>query len=219
MILEIDNIELNFKNKQILHGIYLKVETGKVTSLLGRNGSGKTCLLRIIFGSLVPKYKNIRLNGAYQKKELYKTNCIAYLPQHQLLPKTITLSYAFKLFGADWEEFVTIFNSFKPYKKLKTNELSSGELRIIETYLILTMDKEIIILDEPFSFIAPLYVEKIKALIQEKKKSCALLISDHFYCDILAISDTTYLLKNGSSKLITSKEELKNEGYLGLLFE
>ena len=49
MILEIDNIELSFKNKRILNGIYLKAETGKITGILGSNGSGKTSLLNIMF--------------------------------------------------------------------------------------------------------------------------------------------------------------------------
>ena len=49
MILEIDNVELYFSNKRILNGIYLKAETGKVTGILGCNGSGKSCLMNIIF--------------------------------------------------------------------------------------------------------------------------------------------------------------------------
>ena len=63
MILEIDSIELYFKQVRILHGIYLKAETGYVTGILGSNGSGKSCLLSIIFGNLQPKYKCIRINN------------------------------------------------------------------------------------------------------------------------------------------------------------
>ena len=57
MIFEIDNVELYFKNKRILNGIYLKAETGKVTAILGRNGCGKSSLLDIAFGTLKSKYK------------------------------------------------------------------------------------------------------------------------------------------------------------------
>jgi len=50
LILELDNVELYFKNKRILHGIYLKVETGNVTAILGRNGCGKVVysILRLV---------------------------------------------------------------------------------------------------------------------------------------------------------------------------
>ena len=214
MILEADNIELSFDNKKILYGVYLKAETGKITGILGRNGCGKTSLLRIIFGDLNAKYKNIRINSTYQKKDLYKTDLIAYLPQHRLLPQNIKLSKAFKLFNVAWNNFTELFESFQKYDTTSIDKVSSGELRVIETYLILNSNKKIILLDEPFSFIAPIYVEKFKVIIAEKKKKSAIIISDHFYRDILDISDTVYFIKNGYSKMITSKEDLENEGYI-----
>ena len=214
MILEADNIVLSFGDKKILSGIYLKAETGKVTGILGRNGCGKTSLLRIIFGDLNSKYKNIRINTKYQKRNLYKTNLISYLPQHQILPQNIKLSKAFRLFNVDWSSFVEQFESFRIYKNFKTDKLSSGELRVVETYLILNSGKPIIFLDEPFSFIAPLYIEKFKRIIEQKKKQAAIVITDHFYRDILDISDSVYFLKNGHSKLIKSKEDLEREGYV-----
>jgi ABC-type multidrug transport system ATPase subunit len=212
--LEIDSVELSFDDKKILYGVYLKAETGKITGILGRNGCGKTSLLRIIFGDLKPKYKNIRRNEKHLKEALFKTNTIAYLPQHQLLPNNIKLKKAFHIFGSSWEGFITEFDSFKVHHNSKTNQISSGELRLLETYLILDSDKEIIILDEPFSFIAPLYIEKFKTILKEKKKKSAIIITDHFYREIIAVSDSIYLLKNGSSKLIKSKKDLENEGYL-----
>ena len=74
MPLEIDNVELYFKTKTIIRGVYLKAETGKITGLLGSNGCGKSCLLKIIFGSLTPKYKLIRVNNKPILKSLYKQN-------------------------------------------------------------------------------------------------------------------------------------------------
>lgn len=214
MILEIDNIELSYGDKKILYGVYLKGESGKVTGILGRNGCGKTSLLRILFGNLSPKYQTIRIDGEHNKKKLFKSGEIAYLPQHQLLPENIKLSKAFSFYNLNWKEFIDLFESFKIYKDTKINKLSSGELRIVETYLVLFSGKEIILLDEPFSFIAPLYVEKFKVLIQKKKKENLIIITDHFYKDILDVSDTLYLLKDGYSKMISSKEELVNEGYI-----
>ena len=214
MIIEIDSVELNFDKKRILYGVYLKAETGKITGILGRNGCGKTCLLRILFGDLNPKYKNIRADGNYLKTKLFTTHKVSYLPQHPLLPANLKVMKAFDLFQVDWSVFESLFNSFKSLVNSKTHELSSGELRVIETYLILNSGKEIILLDEPFSFIAPLYVDKFKLLILEKKKEAVIIITDHFYREILDISDSVYLLKNGYSKLIRSKEDLENEGYI-----
>jgi ABC-type multidrug transport system ATPase subunit len=219
LTVEIDSVELIFDDKRILYGVYLKAETGKATGVLGRNGCGKTSLLRILFGDLKSKYKNVRLNEKYLKGKLYTTNLAAYLPQHQLLPPNIVLKKAFKLFNVDWAEFLSTFESFKVHSKSKANELSSGELRVIEVYLVLNSGKDIILLDEPFSFVAPLYIEKFKLLIQEKKKKSAIIITDHFYREILEVSDNTYLIKNGSSKLIQTKEDLMNEDYISFIQE
>lgn len=216
MKVEIDNVELSFGNRRILYGIYLKVETGKVTGILGRNGCGKTSILHILFGSLNPKYKNIRINGTHQKKRLYGTGFIGYLPQHRLLPENLKLCHAFTLFDSKWKTFTAVFPSFEIYKNAKVDALSSGELRMVETYLILSSGKKIILLDEPFSFIAPIYVEKIKDLIHLKKKESAIIITDHFYREILDVSDTIYFLKDGYSKRIRHKKDLEDEGYLNL---
>ncbi|UII75094.1 ABC transporter ATP-binding protein [Flagellimonas sp. HMM57] len=214
MVLEIDNIELNFGSKRILSGIYLKAIEGQVTGILGRNGCGKTSLLKILFGSLQPKYKTIRINGRNHKGKLYLSNNIAYLPQHQLLPNGIKVKKIFSLYREDWNRFTDYFDSFKIYKNHSVSELSSGEIRILETYLILNRDSKIIMLDEPFSFIAPIYVDIFKTMIQSKKKEKILIVTDHFYNDIMDIGDTIYLMKGGQSKLISSKDDLVRDGYL-----
>ena len=84
MILEVDNIELNFDQTSILQGIYLKAETQKVTCILGRNGCGKSSLLKIIFGSLKAKYSLVRLNKNPITKKFFQTGLVNYLPQHHL---------------------------------------------------------------------------------------------------------------------------------------
>jgi len=216
VVLEIDNIELSFGSKRILRGIYLKAEKGKITALLGRNGSGKTSLLNIIFGSLKPKYASIRIDGKNSTKPLFPGKSVSYLPQHDLLPKVIKTITAFNLFRVDWHQFISNFQSFSIYKNIPIAELSNGEVRLIETYLILNKDCKIILLDEPFSFIAPVYIEQLKTHILELKKEKIIVITDHYYQDVLSISDSTYLLKDGYSKLITNMENLAIAGYLPL---
>ena len=64
----------------------MKSETGKVSGLLGRNGTGKSCLMKIIFGELVPNDKSIRLNGNAIYNEHRCPGDIRYLPQGQFVP-------------------------------------------------------------------------------------------------------------------------------------
>jgi ABC-type cobalamin/Fe3+-siderophores transport system ATPase subunit len=216
MILEIDNIELYFKENRILNGIYIKAETGKVTGILGNNGCGKSCLLKIIFGALNPKYKLIRINSKPILKPLYQTKLVSYLPQHHFIPNNLKIKTAFKLFNVDWIDFINTFPAFALFKSLKFNRLSGGERRIVEVYLILKSSSKIVLLDEPFSHIAPLYIEKITSLIEIEKHQKAIIITDHMYKHIVDVSDSIYLIKNGCSKLIDNIKELEDYKYVSM---
>lgn len=216
MIIEIDNVELYFKEKRILYGVYLKAETGKITGLLGSNGSGKSCLLNIIFGNLKPKYKLIRIDGKAILKPLYQTKLVAYLPQHHFIPDRIKTKTVFKLFGVSWKHFIADFDSFLIFKNTNFNKLSGGERRVIEIYIILKSDIKIILLDEPFSHLDPLHTDKVKALISEEKQHKIVIITDHMYRHIIDVSDDIYLIKNGHTKLINNLTELEDYKYLSL---
>jgi ABC-type lipopolysaccharide export system ATPase subunit len=216
MILEIDNIELYFKNKRILNGIYLKAETGKVTGILGVNGSGKTSLLNIVFGCLQPKYKLIRIDNKPILKPLYLTNKIGFLTQHHFIPRNIKIKSVFLLFNISWEDFNKEFNALNINKHSIFSTLSGGERRLVETFVILKSNKKIILLDEPFSHIAPVYIETIKRLITELKKDKVIIITDHLYRHIMDVSDDLYLINDGHSKLIKNTKELEDYKYLSL---
>ena len=74
--LEIDSVQLSFGEKAILKSIYIKSETGKVTGILGRNGCGKSCLLKLIFGEIHSSEKSVRINGeALYSNEIGRTSC------------------------------------------------------------------------------------------------------------------------------------------------
>ena len=214
MIFELDNVELYFKNKRILNGIYLKAETGKVTAIIGRNGCGKSSLLNIAFGNLKPKYKLIRLNNKPLLKPLYTKGIAKYLPQYNFVPNGMKLSFVFKLHALEWHLFIESFEAFSIYKDHQFKSLSGGERRIIETYIILKTKSEIVFLDEPFSHLSPLHIETVKQMIAEEKKKKVIIISDHMYQHIIETADTIYLLKNGTTKKIEKLTELEDYKYL-----
>ena len=214
MIFEIDNVELYFDNKPILKAAYLKAETGKVTGLLGRNGSGKSSILKILFGTLKPKYKLLRVDNKPVLKAFYKTGKITMLPQFPLLPPGITTKKAFYMYKVDFGEFCDVFSEMYATKNLKIKELSGGEQRIIETYLVLKRNVDIVLLDEPFAQLSPLMIDKFTAVIQQEKKDKAIIITDHRYEAILKVSDQVFLFQNKQTKIVKSKNELIKSGYL-----
>jgi ABC-type multidrug transport system ATPase subunit len=214
MIFEIDNVELHFRNKLILSGIYLKAEAGKVTGILGRNGCGKSCLMEIIFGNLKPKNKLTRIDNIPVLEPLYQTKQVKYLPQYSFLSNSFTLHKTFKTYQVEWIAFISMFPNFSNYKNFKPRLLSTGERRLVELYLVLKSPSKIILLDEPFSHLAPLHITKAKTLIQNEKKNKAIIITDHMYRHIIDCSDALYLLKNGCTQLVNRVEELEDYNYL-----
>lgn len=206
--LEIDSVEIFFGNKCILNSIYLKASSGSVTGILGSNGCGKTTLLRIIFGELQPSYKSLRINGIAVTNKLLSTNQVKYLPQFHFIPKSMRVEQAFNYFDIDIACFNDIFPELKILNKQKFKTLSGGEKRIIETFLILKSRAKFILLDEPFSHVAPVYIGRIIDLIHEEKLQKAIIVTDHMYKHIVSISDKLYLIKDQWCKEIKKLEEL-----------
>lgn len=212
--LEVDSVILEFDNHRVLQDVYLKSETGIVSGLLGRNGTGKTCLMNIIYGVLLPNDKSIRLNGkpfvnGYQYSEI-----IRYLPQFGFIPKFLTIKRIFKDFKLDFSEFVNDFPEFQKYYKKSMKKLSSGEQRIIEIYSILVSKSKFCMLDEPFSQVMPVHVHKIKNLIEREKKNKGIIITDHYYNHIIDICDNIYVINNGKTYLTKSLQDLEILGYV-----
>jgi len=215
--LEIDNVELNYGIVAVLKAIYFKAEKGKVTGILGSNGSGKTSLLRILFGELKPHNKLIRIDSKPVLTPLYKKRFIKYLPQFHIIPEKLSLENAFNYFESSLSDFLIDFPNFTGQENVRFSKFSGGERRLIETYIILKSNAKIILLDEPFSHLAPLYIQKLKKLIKIEKKNKIIIITDHLYNHILDVSDDTYVLKDGWSRIIKSPDELIHHKYINTL--
>ena len=212
-ILEVDSVILDFATKRVLQDVYLRSETGKVTGLLGRNGSGKSCLMKVIFGKLVPNDKSVRLDGiAINDKYRYPED-IRYLPQGKFIPKFLTLKRIFKNFELDFSDFINEFPGFEILYNSKFRNISGGEQRILEIYTILASKTRFCMLDEPFSQIMPLHVETMKKLILREKENKGIIITDHLYKHIVDICDILYVINNGKTYLTKSIQDIETLGY------
>ncbi|OKS86764.1 ATP-binding cassette domain-containing protein [Mucilaginibacter polytrichastri] len=213
-MLKVDSVQLDFDGRKILQNVYLDCKPGEVTGLLGRNGSGKSSLLKIIFGTLTPYYKYVSIDDAFVQKG-YLNNRIAYLPQHNYLPQNIVIKHLAPMLvdPLAWDEFAA-YPLYQEHQHKKPRELSGGELRKLETLMILYSKADYILLDEPFTHISPVQAEEIKAIIRKRATYKGFIITDHQYYNILEISDKIILIDNGSTKLVKNKEDLITYGYL-----
>jgi ABC-type lipopolysaccharide export system ATPase subunit len=211
--LEADGIQLAFDERRILSDIYLKCETGIITGLLGRNGQGKSCLMKIIYGTM-PCNKSVRVDKASLPKAYQRPDVVSFLPQFHFIPNFLSIKRIFNDFELDYAPFVQLFPEFASHYQLKTGHLSGGERRLLEVYIILKSASKFTLLDEPFSQLSPLQIEKIQHLLQDEKKNKGLLITDHLYQQVLDISDQLYVLANGKTHLVKHMDEIEKLGYV-----
>lgn len=215
-LLEIDSVILEFDTKRILQDVYLKCETGKVTGLLGRNGAGKSCLMKIIFGELNPNDKSVRINGKTLISSGRSAEDIRFLPQTRFAPMGLTAKRIFSDFRLDFADFLNYFPDFEKFYKAKLSSMSGGERRIIEIYSVLASRSKFCMLDEPFSHVYPVHVETLKRIILREKAGKGILITDHLYKHIIDICDDLYVISNGKTSLTESIEDLETLGYARL---
>ena len=214
MILEFDGIQFGFDEKQLLSGIYIKCETGKVTGLLGRNGSGKSTLLKIVFGSLYTDVISVRIDGKPLSPPSYRSRQIAYLPQDNFIPNDLSLQKILQLYEVDEDKILQPFPELKDDLALRSDEVSGGRLRLFEVLLILYSKAVFCLLDEPFTGLTPVFVERLQSVINNQKVKKGILVSDHLYRQVIDLSDSLYLLTEGKTYLVQDINDLVQRGYL-----
>lgn len=192
----------------------MKCQTGNVIGLLGRNGSGKSCLMKIVFGSMGADHKSIRIDGQYYPGNSLKETRITYLPQENFIPPFLTLKEALSLYHIQAQELIQHFPEFENFLNLKSVQLSGGYRRLAEVLMILKTPSWFSILDEPFSGLMPVHIETLREIIHHEKQKKGIIVTDHFYRHIMGMSDQLYVLSNGQTYPITDPDQLIGLGYL-----
>lgn len=216
MKLEIDSVQLIFDQRKILSDVYACFETGKIHGVLGRNGSGKSCFFKILFGTLKAEFATIRLDSVY-KENLYKTLLIKYLPQNFVIPENFSISKAIDFMDADLRKCEAILIELKIDLNTTFENLSGGQRRLVEIIIFLNTKSPFLIFDEPFTHIMPVHIEKLQSLFLEYKETKSIIISDHQYRHLIAIADGVYLLKDGKMNLLKTSNleaQLRDLNYL-----
>ncbi|MDO9256460.1 MAG: ATP-binding cassette domain-containing protein [Bacteroidales bacterium] len=213
--LHVDSVRKEFDSRQILTDIFVSCKKGEIVGLLGLNGTGKSTLMKIIFGSLKADRKFVKVEGNVIDGLFDNRKLINYLPQDSFLPNHVFIKNIISLF-CNKENAQVLLNHklIQPLVTKKSRQLSGGEKRLIEIFLIIYSDAKFILIDEPFNGVAPVYKEEIKSLIREQSKFKGFIISDHDYMNILDIATRVILMHDGGTKEIKGKAELNYWGYI-----
>lgn len=210
-------ISKRYGSKLVLNQLTITLQTGSLTGLLGRNGCGKSTLLKILFGTEKSQYTSALLNQKpIHLKENIKEQWFAYLPQFSFVPAHLKLRDIIPLYAEDEASQDAIFYApgIHHLTGQSTGKLSSGQRRYFEFLIVSQLPHPFLLLDEPFSMVEPLYAEYITQKIEELKKKKGILITDHYYHDVIKVSDKLLLLKDRCFAEISSEAQLIENGYL-----
>lgn len=215
--LKVTDLNKSYGNKTILKNIDLDCETGEIIGIFGRNGTGKSTLLKLIFGTVKADSISIEINSEIiSQKAIISSKKIGYLPQDTFLPKERKVREIIPLFYPNGDDQDKIFYSpqVSSFEKIKVGKLSLGQLRYLELLIIGNLNHQFLMLDEPFSMIEPIYKDVIKNLLLELKKSKGIILTDHYYNDVLEITDRNFVLKDAEKIEIMDKNDLVKYEYL-----
>ncbi|MGB9857764.1 MAG: sugar ABC transporter ATP-binding protein [Dictyoglomaceae bacterium] len=216
-ILEVRNIYKSFTGiKPVLEGVNFNLKKGEIHALLGENGAGKSTLIKIISGVLQPDHGNILLRG----KKVYFNNPMdaqkhgiaAVFQELALFPE---LSVAENIFighykyrssfrSIDWKnlykEAKAFLNSLgiEIDPKVPVKNLSIAERQIVEIARVLSIDPEILIMDEPTSSLTLEETQRLFNIIQNlKEKGKSIIFISHRLEEVFEIADRVTVLRDG----------------------
>lgn len=205
MYLELKNVSKSIGKSLILKDINLKMDRGKIYGFWGKNGSGKTMLMRLISGLVFPSEGEIRIDGEVLGKDISFPRSIGVLIES---PGFIAgysgvdnlkalASIQKKVSDKEIENMMEILG-LDPKEKKKVKKYSLGMKQKLGIAAALMEYPELIILDEPTNALDEVSVRNIKKILLDLKKDGALiLISCHIREEIECLSDEIFCIQEG----------------------
>lgn len=214
-LLECKNLSKSFDNKKILKDVNLIIPRGKIIGLLGKNGQGKTTLLKLINDLLTPTSGEVLIEGKHPGVE--SKRIISYLPERTYLDKEMkvidTLNY--------FKEFYDSFDIDKAKKLLKDldldinykiSKMSKGMQEKLQLILVMSREADLYILDEPLGGVDPATRDYIlDTILSNFKEGSSVIISTHLISDIERILDEVIFIDKGKIILTAPADELREK--------
>ncbi len=232
-MLHVEDIHVYYGGIHALKGISLKVEKGRIVTLIGANGAGKSTTLRTIVGLVSPRSGRVVFNG----EEIHKLKTheiirrgIGISPEGRRVFPNLTVMENLELgaynrppaeFQRDLEWVFSLFPRLAERKRQLAGTLSGGEQQMLALGRALMSRPSLVLLDEPSLGLAPLVVEEVFRTIQTiNEQGSTILLVEQNAMAALTIADYGYVLETGRVVLEgTGKELLQDErvrkAYLG----
>ena len=214
-LLECIKVNKSYGKKKILKDVNLTIPRGKIIGLLGKNGTGKSTLIKLINDLLTPTSGEILVNG--EEIGVNSKKIISYLPERTYLDKSMTVDKVIEYF----EDFYDNFDSKKAKKLLKDldldttqklSKMSKGMQEKVQLVLVMSRKADLYILDEPLGGVDPATRDYIlDTILTNFNDGASVIISTHLITDIERILDEVIFIDKGKIILQSDCDELRNK--------
>ena len=214
-LLEFRHLYKNFGEKEVLKDINFTVNKGKIIGLLGRNGTGKSTLIKLINDLLTPTEGEVLINGESVGVESKKI--ISYLPERTYLDKGMTVDSVIEFFTEFYDNFDPetarrLLKDLGLDTKQRLSKMSKGMQEKVQLVLVMSRKAELYVLDEPLGGVDPATRDYIlDTILSNFNEGASVIISTHLISDIERILDEVIIIDNGEIVLCGDCDELRTK--------
>ena len=198
-----------------LDGVDLTVEPGRIVGLLGPTGSGKSTLIKIANGLLVPSSGTLTIAGMAPGQETKKL--VSYLPERTYLSEWMNVTQLLDFFCDFYDDFdraaaehMLTALDISPTQRIK--QMSKGTREKVQLILVMSRKARLYLLDEPIGGVDPATRDYIiRTIITNYNEKASVVISTHLIADVEAVLDDVIFLNKGRVVLQSSVDEIRAE--------
>ncbi len=208
LMLEVDQIHVAYGRVKALYGVSLTAKSGEILCLLGRNGAGKTTIMKSIMGLLPITTGTVNLDGKTISKlpahEVPRQR-IGYVPQGRRLFPELTVSENIEMglmacneHNETREWVLDIFPRLRERLNQQSSTLSGGEQQMLATARALCLRPRVLLLDEPTEGLQPSMIEQVRqVVVRMKTEGVAIILVEQRVDAVLSIADNVTFIENG----------------------
>jgi branched-chain amino acid transport system ATP-binding protein len=219
-LLELRNVDAWYGAAQVVRGATLSVAAGEVVALIGRNGAGKTSLLRAIMGLMPRSAGDVLLDGksiARLAPFARARRGLGYVPEDRRIFTDLTVRENLELVGRphpggfDTAALLGIFPNLAELLERPASQMSGGEQQMLAVARTLAANPRIVLLDEPSEGIAPLVIARMRDAVQAMRaRGVATLLSEQNLAFVTGLADRAVLIEQGQVVGSATRDELSS---------
>lgn len=214
-LVEVSGLHKSYGKNEVLKGMELELDCGRIIGLLGPNGSGKSTFIKCLAGVLQPNEGDITI--ADKKIGIESKKVVSYLPERTYFSPSMKVKETVEFFKDFYEDFreeraLDLLDKLNISLDSKIKQLSKGTREKVQLVLVMSRDAKLYLLDEPIGGVDPAARDYIlKTILTNYSEDASVIISTHLISDVENVLDDVIFIQNGEIVLNSSVDDIREK--------